>query len=89
MNSLINLFKYIVEIYLIFLTLIISTGFGILYPNPNEMHFKIVAIITVIKFILDLVASVFGMFQGFMYSIMVAKGFFDLVVMVIVLVLVI
>ena len=62
LNSLINLFKYIVEVYLIFLTLIISTGFGIIYPNPNEMHFKIVAIITVVKFILDLVASVFGMF---------------------------
>jgi len=89
LNSLINLLKYVVEIYLVFLTLIVATGFGILYPTPNETHFKIVAFITIVKFILDLVASVFGMFQGFMHSMMMAKGVFDMLVMCMVLYMVI
>ena len=53
-KSLLDLLKYSVDLYLIFLVLTVAMGFHLIYKRPNCRDLKKSTVIPVLKFILDM-----------------------------------
>jgi hypothetical protein len=75
-------------VYIVFITLVVTIGFAIIYPQPTDKHFRIVFGITIAKFSLDLVNNFVGYSSMYALRMLFVCCVFDLCVLITVLYLI-
>ena len=88
LDSIKALFEQIIEVYLVFLTLVVTIGFAIIYPQPSDKDFRTIFGLTFGKFAIDIFYGLFGHSETGMIKMMFVCCIFDLCMLIVVLCLI-